>query len=95
MDFGKKLRELRLAKGETQLQLAKSVGTLDRSVRRWEAGSVYPTAETVIKIAQHFNVSTDYLLDVAPTVKTVATAFKALPQDQQKELLDQLNGTDK
>lgn len=95
MNFGKKIRKLRTDNNETQLQVAKAVGTIDRTVRRWESSSVFPAAETVVKLAQHFNVTTDYLLDNAPTVDTVAHSFNQLTSDQQKELQSLINSNDK
>jgi len=60
--FSDRLKELRVAKGETQKQIAGLLGIAERNYRRYEAGYVDPTASNTTLLADHFDVSTDYLL---------------------------------
>ena len=60
--FSERLRELRLAKGETQKQIAELLAIAERNYRRYEAGDVDPTASNATILADHFEVSIDYLL---------------------------------
>jgi len=60
--FSERLKELRTAKGETQKQIAGLLGIAERNYRRYEAGDVDPTASNITLLADHFDVSTDYLL---------------------------------
>ena len=57
-----RLRELRLERGLLQSDIAKIVGKKDRIIGFYETGERDPSTETVIKLAEFFNVSTDYLL---------------------------------
>ena len=59
--FSNRLKELRKSKGATQKQVAEAIGFTDRNYRRLEAGNT-PYVETLAKLAEYFNVSTDYLL---------------------------------
>ena len=59
--FAERLRELRTAKGETQKQIAELLEIAERNYRRYEAGNVDPTASNATILANHFNVSIDYL----------------------------------
>lgn len=62
MDFGHRLRDLRIKQGYTQEILAEKLELTRQSVSKWEAGQVLPEPETLMKISDIFNVSIDYLL---------------------------------
>lgn len=61
--FNTKLRDLRIKKNITQKELSKHLGVSDRTVGYYETGERIPPADVLIKIANYFNVSLDYLLD--------------------------------
>ena len=63
MNFGAKLKELRIGKQLTQLQMAEILETSKSNISKYEAGSVEPNLETLLKISKFFNVPIDYLLD--------------------------------
>mgnify|MGYP004681417465 CR=1 FL=1 len=62
MDFGIKLKELRNKKNLTQLQMAQILETSKSNISKYEAGSVEPSLDTLVKISHFFDVSVDYLL---------------------------------
>lgn len=57
-----KLKELRKAKGISQLKLAMDLGMNQNSISRYENGERQADYETLIKFADYFDVSIDYLL---------------------------------
>lgn len=59
--FSERLKELRKSNGLSQKELAKILQTTNSSVCDWECGRTEPNLDTVLKIAQFFEVSTDYL----------------------------------
>ena len=59
--FSDRLKELRNARGMTQQQMADTFGMQVRNYQRIEA-SDSPSNETLLKFADYFEVSTDYLL---------------------------------
>lgn len=62
-DFGKRLRRLRKDKDITQAQLAEYLGVVSSAVGKYETiDDAYPTVESLMKIAEYFNVSVDFLL---------------------------------
>lgn len=61
--FGKKLKMLRKKNGLTQLCLAKKLGISPSAVGMYEQGRREPEYKMLIKIAEFFNVSVDYLVD--------------------------------
>jgi transcriptional regulator with XRE-family HTH domain len=52
-----RLRELRLADGLTQSQLADALGVHKRTVLRWEAGDQDPNLTDLRMLAHYFGVS--------------------------------------
>ena len=60
--FGKKLKELRLEKGLSQRILGENLGVCNQSISFWESGAREPDLNTVVEIAEFFDVSADYLL---------------------------------
>lgn len=62
MFFKERLRELRKEKGETQVQVAASVGILEQHYQKYERGANLPSLENAWKLADHFGVSIDYLV---------------------------------
>ena len=61
MTFGGRIRQLRLEKGLTQVQLAKATGTTKQNIYQIEANRNYPGIKLMIAIADYFQVSLDYL----------------------------------
>lgn len=59
--FSDRLKELRKANGLTQKQMATHFAMTERNYQRLEANN-RPSYENLIKFADYFNVSTDYLL---------------------------------
>lgn len=57
-----RLKELRLKNNLTQKQMGEVLNCTDRYYQKIEYGNVKPSQENLIKLADYFNVSTDYLL---------------------------------
>lgn len=57
-----RLKELRRKKGISQLRLATELNTTQNTISRYETGEREPGIDELIKIADYFNVSVDYLI---------------------------------
>lgn len=62
MDFGTRIKTLRTQTGITQKQLAERLGVTKSVVSYYELLERSPSPEILVKMAQIFHVSTDYLL---------------------------------
>ena len=60
--LGDKIREIRLAKKISQVELAKILDVTKQSVSNWENENIQPSIEMLSKIADAFHISTDFLL---------------------------------
>lgn len=58
----KRIRELREDNDELQRDIAKLLNTTQQHYSRIENGTTEITADRVITLAKHYNVSADYLL---------------------------------
>ena len=58
-----RLKELRKKKGVTQLRLAIELNTKQNTISRYETGEHEPGIAELLKLADYFNVSVDYLLE--------------------------------
>lgn len=62
MMFASRIKYLRQSKELNQVQLAEKLGVKKQSISNWENDNIMPSVEMVVKIADFFHVSTDYLL---------------------------------
>ncbi len=62
VDFGEKVKNLRLERNLTQKQLANMAGVAVSAISSYESGNRYPSYDVLINLAHIFHVSTDYLL---------------------------------
>ena len=60
---GQRLKELRKEKNISQLKLALDLSMNQNTISRYETGEREADYKTLIKIADYFNVSIDYLLE--------------------------------
>ena len=60
--FAERLKKLRLEADMKQSDLGKLLGVSASTIGMYEQGRRYPDFETLIKIANYFNVSLDFLL---------------------------------
>lgn len=60
--FGERLKELRYLRGLTQRELGNILGVTDGAVMLWESNARMPSISVLLKIADYFGVSLDYLI---------------------------------
>lgn len=62
-----RLKELRKSKSLNQSQVANAIGISQRAYSNYEIGTREPDINTIIKLADYFNVTIDYLLCHEPS----------------------------
>ena len=58
------LKKLREARNITQIKLSIDLGVSQELISRYELGTSFPQPNMLIKLAQYFNCSVDYLLGI-------------------------------
>ena len=93
--FSQKLKELRNFENLSQVDFAAEIDFSQAAISAWENGTREPGLEALVRIAQFFNVSVDYLLTDSPRSTYVKNAllidsieeseliriFRSLPKD--------------
>ena len=64
MEFKERLKELRIERGLSQMQLAKKLNLSQSAIAKWELGKTEPTASAIIALAQFFGETTDFILGI-------------------------------
>lgn len=62
MDIAKRLKQIRIEKKLSQNEVALGIGVDISSISYWESGRYEPKATYIYRLANFFNVSSDYLL---------------------------------
>ena len=91
------LKAVRNRKGVTQKEVSDALGISPNTYKNYEQGMREPNNEMLCKLADYFNVTTDYLLGRAPqtdamallisqtdvSLETLTKQFEALPEEGQ------------
>lgn len=80
--FSQKLKELRTRDNLSQAKFAREIGFSQSAIASWENETREPGINALIKIAQYFNTSVDYLIGF-PITKRQKEKPVPLPQDEQ------------
>jgi len=79
-----------------QTQLAAELGYSQSAIGRWETGKRVPDVEKILKFAEFFNVSVDYLIgnDEDSFSEVLMLARQATGTEEEKEeLMEQIKDT--
>lgn len=60
--LGQRIHELRLSFGWNQVEMAQKLNITKQTVSNWENENIMPSIEMLVRIAELFRVTTDYLL---------------------------------
>ncbi len=84
----KRLKELRLNKNLTQTKLAEKFGITYSNIGEWERGKSEPSTNMLIKLANFFNVSIDYLVGRENFSNvTVSASVQGLTSQEERLLM--------
>lgn len=90
--LSEQIKNLRTAKGINQVELAKCLGVTKQSVSNWENENIMPSIDMLIKIAEYFGVTTDFLLGLSEN-HTLNTTGLSEPQIAHiQTLIDDIRG---
>lgn len=94
MTINNRLKELRSAVGLNQSEMAEKLGVSVSSYQKYERekNSIMPSIEVLIKIAEFFGVSVDYLLGRENQSKSDNITSKETIREHLNAILDILDG---
>jgi len=82
MDFGIILSQLRIERNLSQKELADELNISSGSIGMWETHKRLPSLYMLAKLAQYFNVTTDYLLGISSESTTKSINCTHLNNDE-------------
>ena len=87
-EYLKRLKELRLARGLSQKEIADFLGVSVAAYSLYERGNREPGIATIKKLAKFYNVSSDDLLEINEMPQTIAAHFDGTEytEDELKEI---------
>lgn len=94
MTFGERLRELREDNDEKQKDIAELVFVSNKVISDYERGIHFPRdEEVIIRLAKHFNVTTDYILGASDkknneSISDFVTLFLSLDKEQKQTAME-------
>ncbi len=86
------IKKLRLARGISQVELARALSVSKQCVSNWENDNIQPSVEMLVRIAKFFNTSTDYLLDLDTEDHLCIRGLTELQAMHLKLLIEDLKG---
>ena len=89
-----RLKQLRIKKNIKQQDLAKALNVTKQSVSNWENNKRLPDVNTLIKLADFYNCSLDYLVGrelKEDNLKTINTLVSDLGHSSYDEVISILN----
>ena len=91
-NLNENIRRLRLAHGFNQVAFGNLLGVTKQCVSNWENDNVLPSVEMVVKMAEIFCVSTDYLLGRAEDATIDVSALTVEQRAHISLLVNDLKG---
>lgn len=89
MNIGENLKQLRISLGKTQTEIAKMGGFNQGIYANWETNRFIPGAESLIKLAECFGCSVDYILGRENEDGTII--INNAPKSKIEEMYEKLN----
>ncbi len=65
--FDQRIKELRQSLGINQVEFGKRINVSKQCVCNWENGNIQPSIDMLVRIANTFSISADYLLGLSDT----------------------------
>ncbi|WP_311649921.1 helix-turn-helix domain-containing protein [Selenomonas artemidis] len=89
----RRIKELRLSNGLTQKDLSDYLGLTPKMVSFYELGQRVPPSDIILKLAEKFHVSTDYLLGNAIKPKQDLPPLNRKDEREITKLMDDMKET--
>ena len=82
-NYGQRIKELREERGLSLMALAKAIGVSDTAICKWENQLAEPKLSYIVRLADFFNCSTDFLTGRADDFGWVMQSCLLTAEDKQ------------
>ena len=90
-----RIKELRIANNYSQVELANALSVTKQSVSNWENSNIQPSIDLLIKIADFFGVTTDYMLGRENDPRISVKGLSETQVQHINMIIKDINGTSK
>lgn len=88
--FDERLKELRMAQNLNQVELGKILGVSKQCISNWENNNIQPSIDMLVKIAEYFGVTTDYLLGLDKKLYVNVDGLTAAQRDHIQQIINDI-----
>lgn len=92
--LGQMIRRLRTERGLKQEELGKAVCASKQSVSNWENENIMPSVEILVRLAEFFGVTTDYLLGREGSRRLDTDGLSDIQLTHLQQVIDDLRGSE-
>lgn len=93
--LGEVIKKLRVSHNLNQVQLANGLNVSKQTVSNWENNNILPSIEMLVKTAQFFSVSTDYLLELNDRQYIEVTGLTEVQLSHIQQIIQDISGKNK
>ena len=83
----KNLKALREEAGMSQKALAEKIGVSQQSINKYENHNIEPDIDTLVRIADCFDTSVDYLIGCTTVRRRIEPVYTLALNEQEQELI--------
>lgn len=81
---GERIKQLREERGMTQQMLADKIGMSKSTIAKYENNQLHPSLDVIVKIAEHFDASLDYITGRSKIRSKDPHWYSKLPPELQR-----------
>lgn len=93
MVLNERIKQLRLERGLSQVDLARKLSVSKQSVSNWENDNILPSIEMLVKLSHLFSVSTDFLLGEDDRLYIEITGLNSTQLTHIQQIIDDIRGS--
>ncbi|MBO5731766.1 MAG: helix-turn-helix transcriptional regulator [Treponema sp.] len=90
--LNERIKQLRLERGLSQVDLARQLSVSKQSVSNWENDNILPSIEMLVKLSHIFSVSTDFLLGEDDRLYLEITGLNQTQLTHIQQIIDDIRG---
>lgn len=91
--LNERIKQLRLERGLSQVDLARQLSVSKQSVSNWENDNILPSIEMLVKLSHIFSVSTDFLLGEDDRLYLEITGLNQTQLTHIQQIIDDIRET--
>lgn len=99
ISIAERIQQLIIENNETAAHVLTQLGLSSNALSEWKKGKAKPSSDAIIKIAEYFNVSADYLLtgkisynELNKQEQEILCLYRKLPESGKERILGYIDG---